>query len=196
MSFLTNPTNLHLERSVKYMCICIYACVCVCVCVRACVCVCVLSMYILSYCFPSTRRTVDERLHEQGGLHVPDKRLSRSELVKQYPTFNFEDLQSEEDPFWFNGDVRETVIHMLERGHAFLTDLNKNMDSLIEKEKNQSPVEEPTSSNPTSSPPILHVCIFTHSSFLLSLFNAVMYVEDNPQQMWFHTGEVRSVARV
>jgi len=107
-----------------------------------------------------------ESLREQHGVHVCDKRRSVTELRADFPRVDFSLLESEED-LLFHVSNRETRVAMVERGIQLLEWIRTR------PEKN--------------------IVVVGHSSWLLTLFNAVLTCEDQRSALWFSTGELRTV---
>jgi broad specificity phosphatase PhoE len=111
-----------------------------------------------------------EMAREESGVHVCDRRRPSSRLQAEFPMVDFSSLEQEEDVI-FRSDQRETKQEVAERAYQFLTWLAKR--------------------------PERHVGVVSHSSWLLTLFNAVFENnEDNDNsklKTWFQTGEMRSV---
>ncbi|KAG5177624.1 hypothetical protein JKP88DRAFT_264966 [Tribonema minus] len=56
------------------------------------------------------RLVAHEGLHEQGGLHHCDRRLTKTELAAQFPAVDFALVEHEHDPTW-DADAREPSAH-------------------------------------------------------------------------------------
>lgn len=107
----------------------------------------------------------DERIREQAGLHQCDRRLSVRELARKFPGVNYAGL-SDQDPIWtVEREPREKTI---QRGHDFIRSVMKSPENIV--------------------------AVVTHSSFLLTLNNAILdFGEDPAANSWFKTGELRIV---
>lgn len=107
--------------------------------------------------------------HETAGKHTCDKRLSVSQLSKEFLPVVYRSslLGGEEDPYWGDGRTREPLPVVALRASQFI-------DWLMEL--------------PASS-----IVVATHSSWLLALMNAAMDVADPATRSWFGTGELRTV---
>lgn len=112
-----------------------------------------------------------ELLHEQAGLHVCDKRLTKSELKTYFPKVNFDWIETEDDPLWGDGSKRESPESVLRRSYAFLMWLRER--------------------------PEKQIIVASHSAFLCVTFACILkFGDDVPQDGlngWFRTGEMRSV---
>merc|ERR1712217_946504 len=114
-----------------------------------------------------------ELCHEHAGKHTCDKRRSVTELSQEFPKVDYtQHMAGEHDPYWGDGLVRETHDSIAERGEKFIRWL---MDC-----------------------PHDRIVLAGHSSWLMTLFNAVVAVEQsaeaNPDlKEWFGTGEMRTV---
>lgn len=111
-----------------------------------------------------------ELCHERAGRHTCDRRLSRTELSKQFGArVSYALLESEEDPYWGDGVTREPWEGVVGRGIAFAAWLRAQ--------------------------PEAHVAVAAHSAWLLAMFNAVLTTDDGDEETrgWFGTGEMRTV---
>ena len=108
-----------------------------------------------------------ENLREQHGMHVCDRRRSRTTISEEFPRVDFSQLETDNDPWWT--EEREPKRCVADRGHAFLNGFLK-----------RRPEQE--------------VGVVAHSSFLLTMFNVVLNCEEDISlESWFNTGELRSV---
>jgi hypothetical protein len=57
-----------------------------------------------------------EAAHEIAGKHTCDKRLSKTALRAAFPLVDFGLVDSEEDPFWGDGSLRESHSALAQRG--------------------------------------------------------------------------------
>jgi broad specificity phosphatase PhoE len=121
---------------------------------------------LLAFPAPRAKVLAVELCHEIGGKHTCDKRLSKSELARQFPEVDFA-LLSEEDPLWGDGLTRESLDALSSRAREF-------MEWLITR-------------------PEKEVVVASHSTFLLTLFNTALDWDDEYLGTWFGTGEMRSV---
>lgn len=114
----------------------------------------------------------NEDLHERGGRHTCDQRLTKTELEEIWGAggtkeVNYASIGDEEDPLW-HPDQRETWQSVVERALRFM--------ALI-KERDEK-----------------HVVVFTHSAFLQAVFLQVLRPANLPEEkMWFGTGEMKTV---
>jgi broad specificity phosphatase PhoE len=123
-------------------------------------------------CLPHTQFLALERVHEQGGLHRCDARLPRQDLSALFHQVDFSEVVEELDPLW-SETVRETQEQVILRAHKFLVDWVR----------------------PRAKQGMTHVAVFSHSAFLLALFNGVLDCGDEAPDLsaWFATGEMRPV---
>jgi broad specificity phosphatase PhoE len=112
---------------------------------------------------------VQELVKEECGVHPCDHRRSKSEIAIDFPRVNLSGLLHEEDPY-HRKDVRESKLEVAKRGYQFLEWLFHNR-----------------------SPDETCVAVNSHSSWLLTLLNAVVETESDSIRAWFQTGEMRSV---
>eukprot|EP00980_Cylindrotheca_fusiformis_P007109 scaffold1489_cov194-Cylindrotheca_fusiformis.AAC.19 len=105
-----------------------------------------------------------EMVREENGIHVCDKRRSKSRQQYEFPMIDFSLLQTEEDEMFYE-DRRETKVEVARRVYTFLEWLE--------------------------SRPERHVGVASHSAWLLTAFNA-NFKCDSTLKEWFHTGEMRS----
>ena len=61
-----------------------------------------------------------EACHEHAGRHTCDKRLSKAELAARYPAVDFSLLEAEEDPFWGDGETRESLESLAHRAASIV----------------------------------------------------------------------------
>lgn len=106
-----------------------------------------------------------EMAREENGVHVCDKRRSKSRQSKEFPQVDFGLLETDEDVI-FRNDRRETKAEVGERIYKF-------MEWLAKREEK-------------------HVGIASHSGWLLTVFNGICECDDKLKD-WFQTGEMRSV---
>lgn len=108
-----------------------------------------------------------EMVREENGVHLCDKRRPVSRQKAEFPQIDFSLLDSEEDPL-YRPDKRETKLEVADRVYKF-------MEWLACREEQ-------------------HVAVSSHSGWLLTVFNAVVSAECDPElKAWFQTGEMRSV---
>jgi broad specificity phosphatase PhoE len=108
-----------------------------------------------------------EMVREETGIHICDQRRSTSRQRQEFPQVNFDELESEDDPF-FQEDVRETKLEVGHRIYTFLEWLSQR--------------------------PEQHIAVVSHSGWLLTLFNAIVQNDCDPKlKLWWPTGEMRSV---
>jgi len=91
---------------------------------------------------PPPRILVREECRERWGQYVCDGRRSISEIMPEFPSFDFSELEYDEDVFYT--DKRESDEHCADRGIQFLEWLNKRPEKCI--------------------------AVVTHSSFLRHIF--------------------------
>ena len=91
---------------------------------------------------PAPRILVREECRERWGEYVCDGRRPIREIIKEFPGFDFSEVEHDEDMFY--EDVRESDPHCWDRSIAFLEWLNKRPEKCI--------------------------AVVTHSSFLRHLF--------------------------
>lgn len=119
-----------------------------------------------------------ELCHEIAGKHTCDKRKSVSELTAEFSKVDFSSLADQEDPYWGDGNVREDLESIANRGADFVKWILRRPETCI--------------------------VVATHSTWLLSLMNAVLEIVPEPRdedpatsvanlQTWFATGEMRTV---
>lgn len=108
-----------------------------------------------------------ELCHETGGKHTCDKRLDRADLKREFPSVDYSFLSSESDPLWGDGLIRESGIEMSKR----CADLMLWVSSRKERQ----------------------LVVAAHSGFLVTLFNAVLDIENPDDSTWFGTGEMRTM---
>ena len=92
---------------------------------------------------PAPRILVREECRERWGEYVCDGRRPISEIIKEFPSFDFSEVAHDEDVFY--EDARESDEHCCQRGQAFLQWLNKRPEKCI--------------------------AVVTHSSFLRHIFS-------------------------
>lgn len=105
-----------------------------------------------------------EMIREENGVHLCDKRRTKTRQMHEFPMVDFSLLESEEDTM-FLADRRETKVEVASRIYNFLDWLE--------------------------SRPEKHVGVASHSAWLLTAFNA-NFECDEKLKGWFHTGEMRS----
>lgn len=108
-----------------------------------------------------------ELAHERAGRHTCDKRLSKAQLAKLYPAVDYSLVADEEDPYWGDGETRESNRDLALRAGALA-------QWLLDR-------------------PEQHIAVAMHSAILLALFNAAFECADAETRLWFGTGEMRSV---
>jgi broad specificity phosphatase PhoE len=107
-----------------------------------------------------------ELLREETGIHICDKRRSKTQISYEFPFIDFSLLEHEYDPL-FSNDRRETKMEVAERIYRFMQWL--------------------------SIRPEQKIAIVSHSGWLLTAFNAIFECDDPALQQWFQTGELRTV---
>jgi broad specificity phosphatase PhoE len=112
---------------------------------------------------------VHESVKEECGVHPCDHRRSKSEIAIDFPRVDLGGLLQEDDPY-HRENVRESKLEVAKRGYQFLEWLFT-----------------------TRSPDENCVAVNSHSSWLLTLLNAVVETESDHLRAWFQTGEMRSV---
>ena len=118
-----------------------------------------------------------ECIRERYGIHICDRRRSIDIIRKEYPNIDFDsDFKFPEDSLHAEHE-RETHEHLIFRGYQFLEWLNRQHN-------------------------FKSVLVFSHSSYLMNMFNAVLDFEVGGNQTmqdvddlkkWFNTGELKSV---
>ena len=112
-------------------------------------------------------RIVLECVRERVGHHICDGRRALTEIKAQFPEFNFDAVESEEDIL--QTPERETYAQMIGRAYDFF-------QWLIEH------------------PEYNCVAVYSHSSFLFTIFQGVFdYPYGDVDTTWFRNGECRSV---
>lgn len=106
-----------------------------------------------------------EMVREETGVHVCDKRRSKSRQMKEFPQIDFDLLESDEDDI-FQDDHRETKAEVGERVYKFMDWLSQRQEKVVG--------------------------IASHSGWLLTVFNGICECDESLKG-WFHTGEMRSV---
>lgn len=119
----------------------------------------------------SIDRIVIESVRERFGHHICDGRRVRSKIKAEFPHFNFDTLEHEED--LLHTAERETYAQMIERACDFFAWL-------------------------MSKPNYKSVAVYSHSSFLFTIFQGVFEYPDDSADggvntSWFENGECRSV---
>jgi broad specificity phosphatase PhoE len=120
-----------------------------------------------------------ECVRERYGVHICDSRRPIDVIEKEYPDIDFTNIEYIEDKL-HDEKIRETHEHLIERGYEFLDWLQNQDDS------------------------IKSVLVFSHSSYLMNMFNAVLKFEQTDEEhndietistlkKWFNTGEMKSV---
>jgi len=105
-----------------------------------------------------------EMVREENGVRVCDKRRPKSRQIQEFPSVNFDLLETEEDVLFYE-DKRESKAEVARRVYKFLEWLETREES--------------------------HVGIASHSAWLLTAFNANFECDDCLKG-WFQTGEMRS----
>lgn len=118
-----------------------------------------------------------ECLRERYGINICDRRRSIDIVRKEYPNIDFDsDFECPED-LLHDEHLRETHEHLIFRGYQFLEWLNRQQT-------------------------FKSVLVFSHSSYLMNMFNAVLKFDVEDRQTmkdvadlkkWFNTGELKSV---
>ena len=128
---------------------------------------------LLSTLLPSlfTPRTVPfiavESARETFGRHTCDQRRSVSEIKAEFGgSVDFSLMDEETDTLW-TPEEREPVSDEVERIYAFLLFLRSRAED--------------------------EIALVSHSSWLFTLLNGVVEVEDSEMGLWFATCEIRSV---
>ncbi|EDQ90263.1 uncharacterized protein MONBRDRAFT_24542 [Monosiga brevicollis MX1] len=116
---------------------------------------------------PNVRFMAIESAREQSGMHHCDQRRTRTAIHQQFPDLQLEPDLPEADELWKT--EREPKVALAARCTATLRTL--------------------------AADPSPRVALVTHSSFLLTLFQAILVLEDVPDHLrtWFSTGEVRTL---
>jgi len=122
--------------------------------------------------FPTFKDTVpwivDSRLREPVGLHICDKHLQKSVLQKRFPSLDYSRIPQEDVDFDKYPDSREGREPVARRGHEFLCEVLKGAEKTV--------------------------AVVSHSSFLLTLFNAVLHCDMSPTLYdWWAVGEIKKV---
>lgn len=107
-----------------------------------------------------------EMVREETGIHICDKRRSKSRQEKEFPQVDFTLLESDEDRI-YQTNHRETKAEVGERVYKFMEWLSQRSEKSIG--------------------------IASHSSWLLTVFNGICESNDDKLKAWFQTGELRSV---
>ena len=126
-----------------------------------------------------------ECIRERYGVHICDSRRTIDIIQKEYPNIDFTTNIEDIKDTLHKENERETHEHVILRGYEFL-DWLKNQDDTIQS-----------------------VIVFSHSSYLMNMFNAVLHFEANGNgnddnennnletisnlKKWFNTGELKSV---
>jgi broad specificity phosphatase PhoE len=106
-----------------------------------------------------------ECAREQYGKHICDKRSLASDTARKFGRINMS-LILEEDMLWTT--VRESRSSVIDRAFQLVEWLKERPES--------------------------NIAVVTHSSFLLTLFNAALDTTEQPElSKWFDTAEMRSV---
>jgi len=108
-----------------------------------------------------------ELAHERYGKHTCDKRIDKQELQSAYPEVDYSLITSEEDPFWGDGQERESYENLACRA----CDLLEWLAARPEKQ----------------------MVLAAHSAILFALLNVPMEAEDEQATGWLATGEMRSI---
>lgn len=109
-----------------------------------------------------------EMAREESGVHICDKRRSKSFQMLEFPQIDFSLLEHEEDMI-FSDVGRESKLDVGERIYRFFDWLEKRKES--------------------------HVGVVSHSGWLMTFFNGICECDEGLKG-WFQTGEMRSVKLV
>lgn len=107
-----------------------------------------------------------EMLREETGVHVCDKRRTIQEQKIDFPNVDFQLIETDDD-LLFREDRRENKMEIGERIYTFMEWLGKRDEE--------------------------HICVTSHSGWLMTLFNGIVDCEEDHLKEWFQTGELRSV---
>jgi broad specificity phosphatase PhoE len=122
-----------------------------------------------------------EACHEHAGRHTCDKRLPTLDLAARYPEVDFSLLEHAEDPFWGDGETRESLASLARRAAEVVAFVISRSER--------------------------HIVIAAHSTLLAAVVNAALVVADNSPELkgaapemetptdatsWFRTGEMRT----
>lgn len=107
-----------------------------------------------------------EMAREETGVHVCDKRRTIQEQKVDFPTVDFQLIENDHD-LLFREDRRENKMEIGERIYTFMEWLGKRDEQ--------------------------HICVTSHSGWLMTLFNGIVDCEEEHLKEWFQTGELRSV---
>ncbi|CAK9095879.1 Phosphoglycerate mutase-like protein (AtPGM) [Durusdinium trenchii] len=102
---------------------------------------------------------------EQFGVHVCDRRGTRTDYAERWPHVDVSCVTHDEDPSSLT--KRESKVELARRGHDFLQWL--------------------------SGRPEKEIVVGTHSAFLMGVFHIALEIEDESMKNFFKTGELRSV---
>lgn len=123
------------------------------------------------------------------------RRLTRTELVKQYPAVDFSSVPTEDDPTW-TPDQREPSENVFGRVYAFLLWLRQSEQDAAAAATTGSSGDgtgDVGNSSGGGSGSDRHIMVVSHSAWLLHLFNGVLDCAEADMHEWFRTGELRSV---
>mmetsp|Transcript_12715 Transcript_12715/g.34800 ORF Transcript_12715/g.34800 Transcript_12715/m.34800 type:complete len:150 (+) Transcript_12715:1-450(+) len=114
----------------------------------------------------------NELCHETAGKHTCDKRLSKTALSASFPNVNYDAVVDEEDPYWGDGQTRESCLSLAQRAGAFA-------DWLCARREER-------------------IAVVAHSGFLCAMMVAVLGVREGAHggelgYAWFGTGELRTI---
>jgi broad specificity phosphatase PhoE len=108
-----------------------------------------------------------ELLREETGVHICDKRRSKSRQEVEFPQVDFSLIETEDDAL-FQEEMRESKMQLGDRIYRFFEWLSQRPETCV--------------------------AIVSHSGWLLTLFNGVCNrVDDESLKDWWQTGEMRSV---
>jgi broad specificity phosphatase PhoE len=107
-----------------------------------------------------------EMVREETGVHICDKRRTIKEQKIDFPTVDFRLIEHDDD-LLFREDRRENKMEIGERIYAFMEWLGKRDEG--------------------------HICVTSHSGWLMTLFNGIVECEEDHLKEWFQTGELRTV---
>ena len=120
----------------------------------------------------TTKFVANENVREESGIHLCDKRRSRTQAEKEFPNVDWSDIKHDEDPI-FQNDHRENKSEVGERIYNFLLWLQSRDEKVV--------------------------AVASHSGWLMTLFNGVCVTDEKEKsglRQWFQTGEMRTVTLV
>ena len=102
---------------------------------------------------------------QESGLHPCDRRLPISDLAKQFPEVNFDNIEHDEDPLYYVYKTREPAEVVRARALSFMKWLGER--------------------------PEREIIVVTHSNYVKNLLTYVISVEDDAPKK-FKNCEIRS----